>query len=87
MRNDGALQRGIEDVERLVEALPGLVIAHSDKRKLVRNAGSRADFEPAAAQLIEHADFFDEPKRMMQRQRVEMEQPVSRYLKLTRIPA
>ncbi len=30
-----------------------------------RGAAADADLEPAAAQMIEHADFFGEPQRMM----------------------
>ncbi len=36
-----------------------------------RGAAAEADIDPPAAQMIEHADFLDQPQRMMQRQRVD----------------
>ena len=36
-----------------------------------RSTASDADLEPAAAQLIEHADFLDQPQRRVQRQHVD----------------
>ena len=36
-----------------------------------RRAAADADLEPALAQMIEHADFFGEPQRMMRRQYID----------------
>ncbi len=36
-----------------------------------RRAAAEADLQPAAAELVEHADFLDHPQRMMQRHRVD----------------
>ena len=36
-----------------------------------RRAAADADFEAAVAEMVEHADFFREPQRMMRRQDVD----------------
>ena len=36
-----------------------------------RHAAADAEFEPAVAHLIEHADFFDQPDRMIERQQID----------------
>jgi hypothetical protein len=36
-----------------------------------RDAAADAELEPAAAELVEHADLFEEAQRVMQRQRVD----------------
>ena len=60
MRDDGALERGIEDVERLVVARPRLVMTEPDLCHLVGNARRGSDLEPAAGKVVEHADLFDQ---------------------------
>ena len=35
-----------------------------------RRAAPESEFQPAAAHLVEHADFFDQPQRLVQRQHV-----------------
>ena len=36
-----------------------------------RHAAADADFEPAVAQVIEHADFLDQPQRRIERKQVD----------------
>ena len=36
-----------------------------------RAAAADADHQPPAAQMVEHADFFIEPQRMVQRQHID----------------
>ena len=43
----------------------GAVIFNLDRYR----AAPETDFEPAAAQLVEHADLLDQPQRMVQRHR------------------
>src|SRR6202042_3338889 len=49
---------GLRKVERVVRGLEW------------RPAAADAELEPSAAQLIEHADFFDQPQRMIERQQI-----------------
>ena len=35
-----------------------------------RHAAADAELEPPAAQLVEHADFLDQPQRMIERQQI-----------------
>src|SRR5262245_40638350 len=51
------------DLLRLVRI--GAVVLDLDRH----GAAAEADLEPTAAQVIEHADFFEQPQRMVQRHR------------------
>lgn len=48
----------------LLGVLP--VISHLEGHR----AAAEADLQPPAAQVVEHADFFHHPQRMVQRQRI-----------------
>ena len=50
---------GLRKVERIVRGLER------------RHAAADAEFEPPAAQLVEHADFLDQPQRMIERQQID----------------
>ena len=43
----------------------GAVIFELDRHR----AAAKADLQPTSAQLVEHADFLDQPQRMVQRHR------------------
>ena len=52
----------IEDLARVHERNP--IVGQFERR----HPAAHTDFEPAAAQMIEHADFVDEPQRIVKRQ-------------------
>ena len=54
-------------VARVVRLRVGFL---APEERLHHAATADADFEPAAAQVIEHADLLDQPQRMVQRQHV-----------------
>ena len=56
-------------VEGVLEVLRRLLEIHAIGGELGRrDAAPDADIEPAAAQMIEHAQLFVEPQRMVERQ-------------------
>ena len=60
-----------QNLERLVVHRAGLRKVERIVRGLERrHAAADAELEPPAAQLIEHADFFDQPQRMIERQQI-----------------
>ena len=61
-----------DDVERLAVDVGRLLGADAEKADLVRRgAAPHAEFETAAAQLIEHADLFREANGIVDRQQVD----------------
>ena len=69
----GALGQPLhDDRQRLVVDVAGIVRIAAEQIELDRRcAAAEADVEPAAAHLIEHADFLDHAERMIERQRVD----------------
>ena len=59
------------DLQRFVEAFLGGGRVDAEERRFVgRGAATDAEFEPAAAHDVEHADLFDQPQRMIEAQRI-----------------
>jgi hypothetical protein len=78
VRDDGALQRGIEDVENLVVAGARLVGPRPTFSISLGIPGRRSDLEPAAGEMVEHADLFDQlPRRVIGRHHAQRSQPQS----------
>src|SRR5579871_3738406 len=72
VRDHRVLERGIEDVEDLVVAGACLVVAKTDLRHFIGDAGRRSDLEPAAGQVVQHADLLDQlPRRVIGRDHAE----------------
>jgi len=66
----------MHDRDRLVEAGTSLVHADADLRQFLRNAGRGADLQPAAGEMVEHADLFDQlPRRVVGRHHAKDAEP------------
>ena len=71
MRNLLPAQSFDDHFERLLENVARLEEVDVEMRELVRrDAAPDPNFEPSAAQLIEHANFLDQPHRMIERQQI-----------------
>ena len=65
-------QPGAEASERVDEDVARVVVLDLVKLQLIgRDPTADADVEPAAAQMIEHADFLDQPQRRIERQQID----------------
>src|SRR5579883_3635247 len=61
----------MQHFERFVENIARLVKRDAMQTELERrHAASDANLETSAAQVVEHADLFDQPQRLVKRQQV-----------------
>jgi hypothetical protein len=64
-------EAGTDALERVDKNFARLVVLHLVEFKLVgRHAAADTDIEPAVAQMIEHADFLDQPQRRIKWQQI-----------------
>ena len=68
MGDERVFQRRIEKIERFLIAFACLGDIEPEPRQFVRDTRGAADFQPPAGQMIEHADFLDDPPRLVERQ-------------------
>ena len=61
MRDHRLGQPGIEDLQGLLEAPAVLLRPDAGLDQLLRHAAGAADLKPAARQMIEHPDLFENP--------------------------
>src|ERR1700722_5557116 len=67
-----ALQRGVEAIERVEEDVARIVgVALVEFELERRDAAADANLEPAAAQMVEHADLFGQTQRRIDRQQID----------------
>ena len=61
-------QRGIQKIQHLVIAFPRFGGFQPAPGYLLRDPGGATDLQSASGQMIEHANLFDNPPRLVKRQ-------------------
>ena len=69
----------LDDPERFLEHRPEVLLGEPEARMLGRlPAAADAELEAPAGELVEHADFLEQPHRMVQRQEVDQRAELDR---------